>query len=267
MKATMRTWLGAAIVASLGGLALVGAEVRADEGGDGPKPTVYALVDGKGKAAGTETLRVVRQADGAVFASGEVKLGPKGRKKLIRTHVQRKSDGAIARYQRTEGGLKGSGLRIFEFEGRTRTAPVNAPGKPTDLAGPITQPLWDKGLWHLLALWPWPRRCDRGVSFEIYDIARQAPRAVTLDCEGAGTVLDPDKAKVATRRFKVSGLLPEPIVAHVAEGGKLLGVKGVAQEMLINKWGWDTAATVVGDGDEAEVDEEEAEIKERGAGP
>lgn len=265
--ATKKHGLRGAMLLSIAWVMAIAVPASADEGGDGPTPTVYALVDGKGKAAGTETLRVVRQADGAVFASGEVKLGPKGKKKLIRTHVQRKSDGAIARYQRTEGGLKGTGLRIFEFEGRTRTAPVNAPGKPADLAGPITHPLWDKGLWHLLALWPWPKRCERGMALEVYDVTKQAARAVTLDCEGAGTVLNPDKAQVATRRFKVTGLLGEALVAHVAEGGKLLGVKGATQEMLINKWGWDTAVTVVGDGDEADVDEEEAEIKERGAGP
>jgi len=233
---------------------------------DGPTPIVFALQDSAGKAAGTETLRVVKKADGAVYASGEVKLGPKGKKRVVRTFIQRNGDGTVTKYQRTEGGSRGSGFRIFEYEGKMRSAPINGAGKPVEIAEEIRGAIWDPNLWHLFGIWSWPKECSQGVQLAVFRADERTKLTVTLDCEGPRTVLDADKAQVPVQIWSVKGLGGDPLSVFVAKGGKFVGAKDDKRQMLLNKWGWDKPVTADEDA-EGDVDEEEAEIKDRGAGP
>jgi hypothetical protein len=240
--------------------AAVGGGARADDKPAGPPATVWTVLGKGGAAEGTETMRIVRR-DGEVFASGEVKRGKKG---AVRTHVRRKADGALAKYERIDGSVKGPGARVYEFEGRMRHASVNGSGKPVDLESPIQGALWDPAAWHLLALWSWPEECKSSASLGIWSLERKAAGRAELACEAGRKVKNASGEAVAVHSWKVS-LGGTALTVLVDKAGQVVAAEGDGRSMLLAKWASDAGAAAVpaeaGEAGEAE------ELKERGAGP
>jgi hypothetical protein len=258
-----RLWIGIVTAAVLGAQTPALAE---ETKAGAPPTTTWAVLDDKGKALGTELIRIVRHADGAVFASGEAKVGPKNKRRLVRTHVQRKADGALVKYQRMDGGAKADGVRVFEFDGKTRIVPVTggSAGKPTDLADPIRAGLVDGDTWHLLALWAWPSECKPNATIATFDLAARKGARTAVRCVGTERVTDPKKTAVAVDVWEFTAPGGD-LKVFVERGGRVVGVRGAKRQMLLNQWSWQGVAAVADEPGEGEG--EDAELKERGAGP
>ncbi len=253
----MKAWM-AGVMALLTAAAATGA--RADEKPSGPPATVWTVLGKGGGAEGTETVRIVRR-DGEVFASGEVK---RGKKAGVRTHIRRKADGALAKYERIDGTVKGTGARVFEFEGRMRHASVNGSGKPVDLESPIAGGLWDPAAWHLLVLWAWPDECKASTSLGIWSVDKKAAGRAELACEAGRKVKNASGEAVSVHSWKVS-VGGTGLTVLVDKAGAVVAVEGDGRSMLLAKWASDagTAAAPTGEGDGGEAEA----LKERGAGP
>jgi hypothetical protein len=258
----MRTMMAAGLA---GLLSMTATAAQADEKPSGPPPTVWTVLSASGKADGSETLRVVRHEDGKVFASGETKGGGKARK-AVKTFVQRKGDGALAKYERRDGGVNGPGVRVFEFEGQMRYATVNGAGRPVELGGAITGALWDSAAWHLVDLWPWPDECKPSTSLTIWSVDRKAAGKVELACEGGRKVRDAAGETVSVNAWKVTGGVTLTVL--VARGGRVVAADGEGRSLLLARWSLDGAAPAADApaGGDAETEGTEA-LKERGTGP
>ena len=258
-----RLLIGIVTAAVLGTQAPAHAE---DTKAGAPPTTTWAVLDDKGKPLGTELIRIVRHADGAVFASGEAKVGPKNKRRVVRTHVQRRADGALVKYQRMDGGAKADGVRVFEFEGKTRIVPVTggSAGKATDLADPIRAGLVDGDTWHLLALWAWPSECKANATLQTFDLATRKAAPTAIRCTGNERLTDPKKATVQVDVWEFAAPGGD-VKVFVERGGRVVGVRGAKRQMLLNQWSWQGVAAVTDDTGEGEG--EDAELKERGAGP
>lgn len=192
------------------------------------------------KVVGSESLRLVVRDDGKRFAAGQWKAGQgtAGKSKAHRnTHVQQGADGHLDKYERVEAGLKGAGVKLFEFEGKMRIAPVNAPGKPTPLGDLQVTRVWDQDLWHLYALWDLPKACDGEKKLGFLDPEKKATGQATLVCKGQETVWDAGKKAVTVATWAVRGV-PVEVELLVDGAGELVGVRGADRKMLRVKWGW-----------------------------
>jgi hypothetical protein len=253
------------MAAGLAGLLSVAAgAARADEKPSGPPATVWTVLSGRAKAEGSESLRVVRHEDGKVFASGEVKGGGKGRK-ASKTFVQRKADGALAKYERRDGGVTGPGVRVFEFEGKMRHAAINGSGKPVELGAAIAGAVWDPAAWHLLALWSWPDECKASTSLAIWSVDKKAAGKAELACESGRKVRNAAGESVPVHAWKVTGGVTLTVL--VARG-QVVAAEGDGRSILLAKWSLDgeAPAETAPAGAEGEA-EGTADLKERGTGP
>jgi hypothetical protein len=221
------------------------------------------VVTRDGKTVGEESVRVVNAASGNVFASGELEL--KGSKKTHRkSHLQRDPSGRIVRYQRVEAGLKGSGLRVFEWKEQMRIAPINASGKPSDIGELPSGRIWDADLWHLMHLWGLPKSCS-GAKLAYYDPGKQAAGEASLSCAGAKKVFDDKKKAVDVHVLSVSGVPAEGLELWVDGNGHLIGAKNDTRMMLKARYSAEAgkAADVV---PEDEGEDGKAQIRDRGVG-
>jgi hypothetical protein len=253
----MKAWMAGVMTL----LTTTAGAARAEEAKSPATPaTVWTVLGGTGKAEGTETIRIVRR-NGELFASGEVKKG----KKPVRTHVRRKADGALEKYERIDGSVRGPGARVFEFGGQMRYAAVNGAGQPVVLESPIAGALWDPAAWHLLALWPWPEECKAQTSLGIWSLERKAAGKAEMACEAGRKVKNADGEAVSVRSWQVS-LGGTKLKVLVDDAGAVVAVEGEGRSLLLAKWaleGEAPAALPSAEGDSGEA----AELKERGAGP
>jgi len=242
----------------------VGAAARAEEpeAKSGKLTTWTVTKVGKTDAIGTESLRLVT-TETAIYATGELKATLAKKKIARRSHLQRDGQGRVVKYQRVEIALKGAGVKLFEFEGKMRWAPINGAGKPVDVADPGRVAFVDGDLWHLFALWQFPDGCPASESVRTYDPGAHQIGEARLVCAGKTKVFDDKKHPIDTRIFKVEGLEDGEVSLHVDAQGELVGVRGGAREMLRAKWAWDSSAVVgaPGDGD-GDVDS----VRDRGVG-
>jgi hypothetical protein len=189
------------------------------------------------KVIGSESLRLVVREDGKRFAAGQWQSTAGKSKAQRKTHVQQGGDGHLDKYERVEAGLKGAGLKLFEFEGKMRIAPVNAPGKPTPLGDLQVTRVWDQDLWHLYALWELPKACDGEKKLGYLDPEKKTTGQATLACRGQETVWDAGKKPVTVATWAVRGV-PVEVELLVDDVGELVGVRGAERQMLRVKWGW-----------------------------
>jgi len=260
----MRMSTSTTMAAVLAGVLLAGA-ARAEEKDRSGRLETWTLTR-DGKALGTESLRLVVKDDGQRFASGEIKA-TLGKQKLHRkSHSQRGADGHLDKYQRVEAGLKGAGVRLYEFEGKMRVAPVNAPGKPTVLEGTGYERVWDADLWHLYALWDLPAGCPTDKKLSYLDPDKKAVATATLVCKGKETVYDADKAPVEVSALAVRGV-PVEVELLIDGKGALVGARGKDRVMLRAKWAWRSDDKPVAGGDAGKGDQGDDDDKvDRGIG-
>jgi len=237
---------------------------RADDPKDssGKLVTWTVTVKDGAEAIGTESLRIVESASGSWFASGEVKL--KGKTKLARkSHQQRDGSGRLTKYQRVEAGLKGPGVKLFDWQGQTRWAPVNGSGKPVDVGTLSTARIWDAELWHLYQTWGLPKSCET-TSLSYFDPDKREAGKATLKCVGSRKVYDDKKKAVDVHALQVTGVPGESVELWVDAQGQLIGAKGASRAILRTKYalepGKNTGETAPGEDDAKEV------IKDRGVG-
>ncbi len=246
-----KTWLVVAAV-------LTSAPAWAEDKDKSGTLETWVVTKEGGELLGSESLRVVVKDAGNSFASGETKA-TLGKKKVHRkTHLQRGADGHIDKYQRAESGLKGAGVRVFEFEGQMRLAPLNAPGKPTVLGTLTTGRVWDVDLWHLFALWDLPSACDGTKKLAYFDPEKKATAEATLTCEGTREVYDAQKKAVSVSVWRVAGVSSE-VELWVDGRGKLVGAKGKDRWMIKSKWVWAAGEKALGAGEGGGSDDEEVD--------
>ncbi len=218
--------------------------------------------DGK-EAVGVESLRLVESDTGTFFASGELKL-KSGKKTHRKSHLQRDGSGKIVKYQRVEAGLKGPGVRLFEWQGQMRIAPINATGKPADVGELPSARIWDEGLWHLYETWGLPKGCD-SAKLAFFDIGAKKAGDANLRCVGARKVYDDKKKAVDVNRFEVGGVDGEAVELWVDGKGELIGARSETRAMLRAKFSLEPGKD--GDGGEVPLDDDGRDaIKDRGVG-
>jgi hypothetical protein len=222
------------------------------------------VVTQSGKAAGEETVRVVNAATGNVFASGELNLKT-GKKVHRKSHLHRDPSGAVVKYQRVEAGLKGAGIRLFEWKEQMRIAPVNGAGKPSDIGQLPSGRIWDADLWHLLHLWGLPKTCA-SAKLPYYDPGKQRAGEASLVCSGSRKFYDDKKKPIDVHVLSVSGVPVEGLELWVDGSGGLIGAKTGDREMLRAKYAVEAGKEVASPDEGAEGDDGKASIRERGVG-
>lgn len=245
------TWVALAMLAGASGVA------RADDKDTSGALETWVVTKEGADVIGTESLRLVTKDDGQLYSSGEAKVTLGKKKVHLKSHLQRGPDGRLAKYQRVENGLKGAGIRVFEFDGQLRIAPVNGPGKPAPLGAIGTGRVLDADLWHLYATWGVPGACEGTKKLGYFDPEKKATAEATLTCQGEQKVYDAQKKPVTVGVWHVTGV-PHEVDLWVDAQGKLAGVKGKDRWMLRSKWLWEPGEKVApvdskGDGDD-EVD-------------
>jgi hypothetical protein len=245
-------------------LTLASAPSRADDDKEssGRLITWNVSKDGAGEVLGSETLRLVEGSSGTLFASGETKL-KSGKKVHRKSHLQRDAGGRLMKYQRVEAGLKGAGLRLFEWQGQMRIAPINAAGKPADVGALASARIWDEELWHLYQTWGLPKSCE-SARLAYFDPGRRVAGEATLSCSGRRTVYDKAKG-VAVHRFEVGGVPGEAVELWVDGDGTLVGAKSASRLMLKADFALEPGKGA-GDKGAGEDDSEKEVIKDRGVG-
>jgi len=252
-----------ATLAGLAALALIasGAQAADDKDSSGRLFT-WNLTHGK-DSLGVESLRVVETDTGSFFASGELKLKT-GKKTHRKSHLQRDGDGKVIKYQRVEAGLKGAGLRLFEWQGQMRLAPINAAGKPSDVGSLASGRIWDDGLWHLYKTWGLPKACE-GARLAYFDVSAKKAGEANLRCVGARKVYDDKQKAVDVNRFEIGGVEGEAVELWVDNKGELIGGKSESRAMLRAKYSLEPGKD--GEGGDVPLDDEGRDaIKDRGVG-
>lgn len=216
---------------------------------------------------GSETLRVVEAASGNFFASGELKLkkGPKGGKAHKKSHLQRDAAGKLLKYQRVEAGLKGPGLRLFEWQGQMRVAPINDSGKPVDVGALTSARIWEDGLWHLYHTWGLPKQCETA-RLSYFAPAKRASGEATLRCVGARKIWDEQKKPIEVNRFEVGGVDGEAVELWVDAKGGLIGGRSESRVMLRQKYTLDPGKDVDRADEPGDEEPDKDAIKDRGVG-
>ena len=238
---------------------------RADDDKDTSGRLFSWTVTADGKdVLGSESLRVVETDSGSWFASGEIKL-KKGKKIHRKSHLQRDASGKLVKYQRVEAGLKGAGLRLFEWQGQMRVAPVNDAGKPADVGALASARIWDDGLWHLYQAWDLPRQCET-VRLPYFAPGKRSAGEAVLRCAGPRKLWDDHKKAIDVNRFEVSGVDGEAVELWVDGEGGLVGATSATRTMLRTKYALE-AGKALGDGGEPGDGEPDKDaIKDRGVG-
>ncbi len=240
-------------------------KAKEDAPADDKSGVLFAwVVTRDGKPAGEESVRVVNAASGNVFASGELEL--KGSKKVHRkSHLQRDASGRIVKYQRVEAGLKGAGLRLFEWKDQMRIAPVNASGKPSDIGELPSGRIWDADLWHLMHLWGLPKSCT-SARLAFYDPGKQSAGEASLSCAGTRKVFDDKKKALDVHVLNVSGVPAEGLELWVDASGQLIGAKSGSRMMLRAKYSAEPGKATDALPEDGEGEDGKAQIRERGVG-
>lgn len=261
----------------MGGGALVlvvtaaGLTARADDDGDSSGRLFGWNVTGPSgdnkDLLGSESLRIVEATSGNFFASGELKLKKtrKGGTVHRKTHQQRDASGKLVKYQRVEAGLKGAGLRLFEWQGQMRVAPINDAGKPVDVGALASARIWEEGMWHLYHTWGLPRQCETARLGYFSPQGRAAGEAV-LRCVGTRKVWDDKDKAIEVNRFEVGGVQGEAVELWVDAQGGLVGARSESRTMLRYKHALEPGKDV-GEASEPSEDETDKDaIKDRGVG-
>lgn len=243
---------------------LVGSAHAADDKDTSGKLLTWNVTHKDGKdAMGVESLRLVESDTGGFFASGELKLKT-GKKTHRKSHQQRDGSGKLVKYQRVEAGLKGAGVRLFEWQGQMRIAPINANGKPVDVGALPSARLWDTDLWHLYQTWGLPKSCETA-RLSYFDVAAKKAGDASLRCAGSRKVYDDKKKAVDVNRFEVGGVEGEAVELWVDNKGELIGAKSESRAMLRAKYSLEPGKE--GDGGDVPLDDEGRDaIKDRGVG-
>jgi len=250
-------------LAALGALALVvGSAHAADDKDTSGRLLTWNVTHKDGKdALGIESLRMVESNAGGFFASGELKL-KSGKKTHRKSHQQRDDSGKVIKYQRVEAGLKGVGVRLFEWQGQMRIAPINGTGKPVDVGSLPSARLWDTDLWHLYETWGLPKSCET-TKLSYFDVAAKKVGDASLRCAGSRKIYDDKKKAIDVNRFEVSGVDGEAVELWVDNKGELIGAKSESRAMLRAKYALEPGK----DGGDVPVDDEGRDaIKDRGVG-
>ena len=262
MQAHARSVSILAPVVAVALMAWLPARAADDKDTSGRLVTWSLTKDGK-EVIGSESLRVVDGDGGKLFASGELNLKT-GKKTHRKSHLQR-DGGKVVKYQRVEAGLKGAGLRLFEWQGQMRVAPVNASGKPGDVGELPSGRIFDEGLWHLYATWGLPKTCGSD-KLAYFDPGKREAGEATLKCVGSRKVWDDKGKAVEINQFTVGGVSGEAVELWVDGHGELIGARGESRWMLRSKFsleaGKEGDKAPAPDGDDSDKDA----IKDRGVG-